>query len=96
MMRWLPSAREGSIIGGENGEENQKNQLNSPIGTSFDRVGNLYVFDSKNNRVQGVSVFILYIVHPRSYLQTDFPAKILASKLVASPAEIARRGSAPL
>jgi len=78
MMRWLPGAREDSIIGGGNGE------------------GSLYAIDSKNNRVQGVSMFIIYVVHPRSYLQTDFPAKILASKLVASPAEISRRGSAPL
>jgi hypothetical protein len=46
-MRWLPGAREDSIIGGENGEENQ---INHPIGTPFDREGNLYVFDSKNNR----------------------------------------------
>ena len=50
-MRWLKGSKEGSIIVGGNGQGQQSNQLNYPIGLSFDREGNLYVVDLGNDRV---------------------------------------------
>ncbi|CAF1016230.1 unnamed protein product, partial [Rotaria magnacalcarata] len=36
-MRWPKGATHGSVIVGGNGEGGQSNQLNGPIGLSFDR-----------------------------------------------------------
>ena len=52
-MHWSQGATQGSIIVGGNGQENQSNQLNSPIGLSFDEEDNLYVSD---HRVQKFNV----------------------------------------
>ncbi|CAF3990121.1 unnamed protein product, partial [Adineta steineri] len=42
---------EGEIIVGGNGKGNKSNQLNGPIGLSFDDEGNLYVADWGNDRI---------------------------------------------
>jgi DNA-binding beta-propeller fold protein YncE len=55
-MRWVKGATKGSVIVGGNGEGEQSNQLNHPIGLSFDRHGNLYVVDSDNDRVQKFNI----------------------------------------
>ena len=52
IMRWSKGATQGSVIVGGNGRGSQSNQLNSPMGLSFDRHGNLYVVDYGNHRVQ--------------------------------------------
>ncbi len=46
----------GNIIVGGNGAGRQSNQLNGPIGLSFDRYGNLYVADNGNDRVQKFNI----------------------------------------
>ncbi|CAF4684120.1 unnamed protein product, partial [Rotaria magnacalcarata] len=51
-MRWLKGAQQGTAIAGENGEGNAANQLARPTNISFDKRGNLYVFDSGNQRIQ--------------------------------------------
>jgi hypothetical protein len=53
-MRWSKGATQGSVIVGGNGKGSQSNQLNEPVGLSFDRHGNLYVVDYGNHRVQKV------------------------------------------
>ncbi|CAF3237730.1 unnamed protein product [Rotaria sp. Silwood2] len=52
IMRWPKGAKQGSIVIGGNGKGSNSNQLNYPIGLSFDRHGNLYVVDSDNSRIQ--------------------------------------------
>ena len=56
IMRWMKGATQGNIIVGGNGEGEQSNQLNCPIGLSFDRHGNLYVVDYGNHRVQKFNI----------------------------------------
>ena len=56
IMRWVKGATEGSVIVGGNGRGGQSNQLNGPIGLSFDRHGNLYVVDYGNHRVQKFNI----------------------------------------
>lgn len=51
-MRWLKGATEGSVVIGGNGAGQQPNQLNRPLGLSFDRENNLYVVDFQNYRVK--------------------------------------------
>jgi hypothetical protein len=55
-MRWMKGVRQGSIIVGGNGEGEQSNQFNIPAALSFDRHGNLYVVDYRNNRVQKFTI----------------------------------------
>jgi DNA-binding beta-propeller fold protein YncE len=55
-MRWMKGATQGNIIVGGNGEGEQSNQLNGPVGLSFDRHGNLYVVDNENHRVQKFNI----------------------------------------
>jgi len=52
IMHWTIRSRQGDIIVGENDKGKQTNQLNLPIGFSFDREGNLYVVDCDNHRLQ--------------------------------------------
>ncbi|CAF3895773.1 unnamed protein product, partial [Rotaria sp. Silwood1] len=52
IMRWPKGATQGSVIVGGNGSGEQSNQLNEPIGLSFDRHGNIYVVGFGNHRVQ--------------------------------------------
>ncbi|CAF4629375.1 unnamed protein product, partial [Rotaria socialis] len=49
-------ATQGTVIAGGNGQGTGANQLNVPIGLSFDRHGNLYVADYVNGRVQRFSI----------------------------------------
>jgi DNA-binding beta-propeller fold protein YncE len=56
IMRWVKGATQGSVIVGGNGVGGQSNQLNGPIGLSFDRHGNLYVVDNGNHRVQKFNI----------------------------------------
>jgi DNA-binding beta-propeller fold protein YncE len=55
-MRWMKGATQGNIIVGGNGRGEQSNQLNRPVGLSFDRHGNLYVVDYGNHRVQKFNI----------------------------------------
>jgi hypothetical protein len=56
-MRWVKGATQGSVIVGGNGVGGgQSNQLNVPVGLSFDRHGNLYVVDNGNDRVQKFNI----------------------------------------
>ena len=53
IMGWMKGAMtQGNIIVGGNGGGKRSNQLDRPIGLSFDRHGNLYVVDYGNHRVQ--------------------------------------------
>ena len=53
IMRWSKGdTRQGSVIVGGNGVGGQSNQLDGPVGLSFDRHGHLYVVDWGNQRVQ--------------------------------------------
>jgi peptidoglycan hydrolase-like protein with peptidoglycan-binding domain len=56
IMRWVKGGIEGSVIVGGNGNGGQSNQLNWPVGLSFDRHGNLYVVDAENHRVQKFNI----------------------------------------
>jgi sugar lactone lactonase YvrE len=56
IMRWMKGATQGNIIVGGIGQGEQSNQLNYPIGLSFDRHGNLYVVDRGNHRVQKFNI----------------------------------------
>jgi hypothetical protein len=56
IMRWMKGATQGNIIVGGNGEGKQSNQLNYPVGLSFDRHGNLYAIDRGNHRVQKFNI----------------------------------------
>ncbi|CAF4456196.1 unnamed protein product, partial [Adineta steineri] len=63
-MRWCEGKEKGEIVVGEYREENQLNsplglsfddegnQLKRPMGLAFDDEGNLYVADSANHRIQ--------------------------------------------
>ncbi|CAF1400807.1 unnamed protein product [Adineta steineri] len=48
VMRWCEGKEEGEIVVGENGQENQ---LNGPVGLSFDDERNLYVSNMENHRI---------------------------------------------
>lgn len=56
VMRWTKGAKKGEIIVGENGDEQQPNQLSYPASLSFDCDGNLYVVENENHRVQRFSI----------------------------------------
>ncbi|CAF1298535.1 unnamed protein product, partial [Rotaria magnacalcarata] len=56
VMRWTQGAKQGTVIVGGNGKGAGANQLNDPIGLSFDQHGNLYVVDLNNHRVQRFSI----------------------------------------
>ncbi|CAF1319197.1 unnamed protein product [Rotaria magnacalcarata] len=57
VMRWTQGDnKQGTVIVGGNGEGAGANQLNRPEGLSFDRLGNLYVADRDNHRVQRFSI----------------------------------------
>ncbi|CAF4477548.1 unnamed protein product, partial [Rotaria magnacalcarata] len=53
---WTQGATQGTVIAGGNAYGAGANQLTSPIGLSVDRHGNLYVADSRNDRVQRFSI----------------------------------------
>ena len=55
-MRWLKGATQGNVVIGGNGQGGQANQLNGPIGRSFDRQGILSVADFGNHRVQKFNI----------------------------------------
>jgi len=50
IMCWSLGSKEGRVVVGGNGEGS--NQLNNPIGLSFDVENNLYVVDQWNHRIQ--------------------------------------------
>ncbi|UJR16434.1 hypothetical protein I4U23_003336 [Adineta vaga] len=52
IQRWLPNQSVGTTIIGEAGRGNANNQLKRPTALTFDKLGNLYVCDSKNHRIQ--------------------------------------------
>ncbi|CAF1216270.1 unnamed protein product [Adineta steineri] len=52
IVQWKLNSNTGQVIAGKNGQGNQSNQLNFPIGLSFDNEENLYVVDRNNDRVQ--------------------------------------------
>ncbi|CAF2248797.1 unnamed protein product, partial [Rotaria magnacalcarata] len=57
VMRWTQGdKKQGAVIVGGNGQGAGVNQFNTPVGLSFDRHGNLYVTDMRNNRVQRFSI----------------------------------------
>ncbi|CAF4686145.1 unnamed protein product [Rotaria socialis] len=57
VIRWAQGdKKQGTVIAGGNGPGAGANQLNMPVGLSFDRHGNLYVADMANNRVQRFSI----------------------------------------
>ncbi|CAF3880654.1 unnamed protein product, partial [Rotaria sp. Silwood1] len=56
IMRWPKGATQGSVIVGGNGKGEQSDQLNWPIGLSFDRQGNLYVVDWGNHRLEKFNI----------------------------------------
>ncbi|CAM4849850.1 unnamed protein product, partial [Rotaria magnacalcarata] len=57
VMRWSQGDnKQGTVIVGGNGQGEEANQLNRPVGLSFDRHGNLYVVDYNNERVQRFSI----------------------------------------
>jgi hypothetical protein len=55
-MRWMKGATQGNIIVGGNVEGEQSNQLDRPVGLSFDRHGNLYVVEYGYDRVQKFNI----------------------------------------
>jgi hypothetical protein len=55
-MRWVNGTTQGSVIVGGNDEGEQPNQLNGPVGLSFDQHGNLYVVDPGKDRVQKFNI----------------------------------------
>ncbi|CAF2972038.1 unnamed protein product, partial [Rotaria sp. Silwood2] len=56
IMRWLKGVTQGTVIAGGNRSREQSNQLNCSTGLSFDGLGNLYVVDFNNNRVQTFNI----------------------------------------
>ncbi|CAF2068513.1 unnamed protein product [Rotaria magnacalcarata] len=57
VMRWTQGDnKQGTVVVGGNGVGAGANQLNDPVGLSFDRDGNLYVLDCDNQRVQRFSI----------------------------------------
>jgi sugar lactone lactonase YvrE len=57
IMRWVDGETQGSVIfGGNDGGGGQSNELDGPVGLSFDRPGNLYVVDNRNDRVQKFNI----------------------------------------
>ncbi|CAF3938807.1 unnamed protein product, partial [Rotaria sp. Silwood1] len=55
---WCEGKEEGEIVVGGNGGKHKPNQLNGPMGLSFDDEGNLYVADSFNHRVQKFEIIL--------------------------------------
>jgi hypothetical protein len=55
-MRWLKGETEGSVVVGGNRQGAQANQLNAPVGLSFDRQNNVYVVDHNNQRIQKFNI----------------------------------------
>ncbi|CAF4189199.1 unnamed protein product, partial [Adineta steineri] len=59
IMRWHEGKEEGEIVvGGNSKEGNQSNQLNGPLGISFDDERNLYVADCSNHRIQKFEIIV--------------------------------------
>ncbi|CAF1353562.1 unnamed protein product [Adineta steineri] len=54
-MRWCEEKEEGEILVGGNGKGNQ---LNCPMGLSFDDEGNLYVADYYNHRIEKFEIML--------------------------------------
>ena len=53
VMRWCDGAKEGiMLMTGGNQQRRGADRLNRPVGLSLDRLGNLYVVDCKNHRIQ--------------------------------------------
>ncbi|CAF4222914.1 unnamed protein product, partial [Adineta steineri] len=57
-MRWCEEKEEGEIVVGGNGQGNQLNQLDRPMGLSFDGEGNLYVADYYNHRIEKFEIML--------------------------------------
>ena len=55
-MRWLEGEKQGTIIVGGHGQGKNSNQFIDPVGLFFDRLGNLYIVDTGNNRIQRFSI----------------------------------------
>ena len=51
---WAPGASSGVTVAGGNGVGSAANQLNFPTGVALDTVGNIYIADPNNSRVQKV------------------------------------------
>ncbi|CAF1419655.1 unnamed protein product [Adineta steineri] len=59
IMRWYEGKEEGEVVvGGNSKEGNQSNQLNGPLGISFDDERNLYVADCLNHRIQKFEIIL--------------------------------------
>ncbi|CAF1434345.1 unnamed protein product, partial [Rotaria magnacalcarata] len=56
VMRWTHGAKQGTVIVGGNGPGAGANQMNQPVGLSFDQHGNFYVAEYINGRVQRFSI----------------------------------------
>ena len=52
IMRWYEGLKEREIVVGANRKGREANHLNSPISVLFDNMGNLYVADYGNDRIQ--------------------------------------------
>ncbi len=56
LVSWCKGTRQGNIVVGGNGQGEKANQLNYPMGLSFDRQGNFYVADHYNHRIQRFNI----------------------------------------
>ncbi|CAF1008180.1 unnamed protein product [Rotaria sordida] len=53
IVRWVIGATTGTVLAGTTGVSgNTATQLNNPTGVTFDSMGNMYVADSGNHRIQ--------------------------------------------
>ena len=57
IIRWAKGANEGGITVGGYDQGSQPTQLNSPVGLSFHREGNIFVVDATNVRIQKFEAF---------------------------------------
>jgi sugar lactone lactonase YvrE len=50
-MKWVKDAKEGVIVAGGKGQGNSLTQLSNPMGLIVDHLDNVYIADSRNDRV---------------------------------------------
>jgi hypothetical protein len=55
-MCWPQGAQQGTVVAGGNGWGEAANRFRGVADLSFDRHGQLYVVDGRNDRVQGFSI----------------------------------------